>query len=212
MQLIGMLDSPYVRRTAISLNYLEIEFEHLPLSVFSNFKEFQQINPVVKAPSLAFSNGEVLMDSNLILAFAQAITLHKHRLVPADISAYKQDLCILGFALAACEKTVQIIYEHKIRPPEKHFAPWLSRVAQQLSAACRKLELAVAKSRFGFGRDSATQGGITAAVTWQFIHSMAADIIPAAEFPALVALSETAEQTDEFMAFPAVGPGVLPVS
>lgn len=43
---------PYVRRAAISLQLLDLPFEHRSLSVFSTFAEFQQINPVVKAPSL----------------------------------------------------------------------------------------------------------------------------------------------------------------
>ncbi|WP_414039847.1 glutathione S-transferase N-terminal domain-containing protein [Acidithiobacillus sp. M4-SHS-6] len=51
MKLIGMLDSPYVRRVAISLQLLGLKFEHQSLSVFRGFAEFQQINPVVKAPT-----------------------------------------------------------------------------------------------------------------------------------------------------------------
>lgn len=34
MKLIGMLDSPYVRRVAISLQLLGLEFEHQSLPVF----------------------------------------------------------------------------------------------------------------------------------------------------------------------------------
>ena len=34
MQLIGMLDSPYVRRVAISLQLLGLPFEHRSVSVF----------------------------------------------------------------------------------------------------------------------------------------------------------------------------------
>lgn len=67
MLLIGMLDSPYVRRVAISLEYLNVPFEHKAVSVFSTFEEFQSINPVVKAPSLVCDDGEILMDSSLIL-------------------------------------------------------------------------------------------------------------------------------------------------
>ena len=52
MQLIGMLDSPYVRRTAICLKLLGLQYEHRSLSVFRTFDEFSMINPVVKAPSL----------------------------------------------------------------------------------------------------------------------------------------------------------------
>jgi glutathione S-transferase len=51
MQLIGMLDSPYVRRVAISLQLLGLRFEHQSVSVFSTFEKFRSINPVVKAPS-----------------------------------------------------------------------------------------------------------------------------------------------------------------
>lgn len=50
MKLVGMLDSPYVRRVAISLDLYGVDFEHQPLSVFSTYEQFAQINPVVKAP------------------------------------------------------------------------------------------------------------------------------------------------------------------
>jgi hypothetical protein len=40
MKLIGMLDSPYVRRVAVSLALYGVEFEHLPLSVFSAVEPF----------------------------------------------------------------------------------------------------------------------------------------------------------------------------
>ena len=39
MELIGMLDSPYVRRVAISLQLLGLRFEHQSLSVFRGFAE-----------------------------------------------------------------------------------------------------------------------------------------------------------------------------
>ncbi|MFO5730153.1 glutathione S-transferase N-terminal domain-containing protein, partial [Klebsiella pneumoniae] len=37
MKLVGMLDSPYVRRVAISLELYGVAFEHQSLSVFSTF-------------------------------------------------------------------------------------------------------------------------------------------------------------------------------
>ncbi len=40
MKLIGMLDSPYVRRTAISLKLLGLSFEHASVSVFRHFDRF----------------------------------------------------------------------------------------------------------------------------------------------------------------------------
>ena len=57
MKLIGMLDSPYVRRAAISLRMLGLPFEHQSLSVFSTFDAFRAINPLVKAPTLIGDDG-----------------------------------------------------------------------------------------------------------------------------------------------------------
>ena len=50
MELIGMLDSPFVRRVAITARFLGIEYEHNPLSIFKNYDEFRKINPLVKVP------------------------------------------------------------------------------------------------------------------------------------------------------------------
>ena len=43
MQLIGMLDSPFVRRTAITARFLGIPLEHRSLSVFRDYDEIRAI-------------------------------------------------------------------------------------------------------------------------------------------------------------------------
>ena len=209
MQLIGMLDSPYVRRTAISLRYLNIAFEHKALSVFSTFEEFQKITPIVKAPTLVFDDGSVLLDSTLILDYAETLASSVH-LMPQAPQERRELLQIISFALAACDKAVQLIYERNLRPEDKQHQPWLRRVEGQLVAACQSLEAAVARKPWSFSRDQVNQAAITSAVAWQFIQSMLADRLPAGQYPALVALSEAAELTPEFLAFPAQGPGVPP--
>ena len=47
LQLIGMLDSPYVRRTAITLHLLGIPFASKSISVFRGIEEFEK--PVIAA-------------------------------------------------------------------------------------------------------------------------------------------------------------------
>src|SRR6185436_12644877 len=100
---------------------------HQPLSVFRTFAQFQQINPVVKAPTLVCDDGTVLMDSTLILDYAEAIA-RPRSLMPTDAPALARALRIVGLALAACEKSVQIVYERELRPPEKLHEPWVARV------------------------------------------------------------------------------------
>nr|WP_281375175.1 glutathione S-transferase N-terminal domain-containing protein [Aquabacterium terrae] len=45
-----MLDSPFVRRVAISLQLLGQRFEHQSVSVFRGFADFQRINPGPVSP------------------------------------------------------------------------------------------------------------------------------------------------------------------
>ena len=60
MQLIGYMDSPFVRRVAVSAQFLGIPYEQRELSIFRDFDEFSAINPLVKVPTLICDNGEVL--------------------------------------------------------------------------------------------------------------------------------------------------------
>lgn len=118
-----MLDSPYVRRVAISMKIQNIEFEHEPLSVFSTFDAFAAVNPVVKAPSFVTDDGTVSMDSNLILEYVERLAAADVTLNPPVLKDHARAQRIIGLALAACEKTVQIVYEHNLRPSENSTGP-----------------------------------------------------------------------------------------
>lgn len=201
MQLIGMFDSPYVRRVAVSLNLLDQPFEHNPLSVFSAFEEFRSINPVVKAPSLVCDDGTVLMDSTLILNYVEALAAESGRtLMPRDLAERQHALRIIGLALTACEKTVQIVYERKLRPADKVHEPWIDRVTGQLLAAYGALEAEVANRPLKASADDINQAGITTAVAWRFTQHMTPNAVIADSFPHLRELSAQAETLDAFKA------------
>lgn len=211
MRLIGMLDSPYVRRVAISLEFLGVPFRHESVSVFSTFEKFRGINPVVKAPTLVCDDGEVLMDSSLILQYVEAARPGIESLWPKDPAAYQHDMRAVSLALAACEKSVQIVYERNLRPAAAQHEPWVERVTGQLLAAYAALEKEVAQRREAFQR-LRSQATITSAVAWQFTQSMIASIVPAAKHPGLVELSGRMEQTPQFLKYPPDGPGVPPAN
>ena len=198
MQLIGMLDSPFVRRVAISLDLLDIPFEHTALSVFRNFAAFAAINPVVKAPTLVLDDGTVLIDSTLILEYAEALA--GRSLLPAAPAPRAQALRAIGPALAACEKTAQVVYEYQLRPPEKQHQPWLDRVQEQLLAACRQLDA----EADAFDIVDLDQAAITAAVTWSFVQLMVPQIVSPADFPRLAAWATRAEALPVFRRYPIV--------
>jgi len=202
MQLIGMLDSPYVRRVAISLQLLGLRFEHRSISVFSTFAQFQQINPVVKAPSLVCDDGAVLMDSTLILEYAEALAASRKSLMPIHISERQHALRVIGLALAACEKSVQIIYERNLRPAEKLHEPWVTRVTGQLLAAYGALEAEIYRKPLAIDSGTISQAGVSTAVAWHFTQMTLPEIVSAAGYPNLCALSSRAELLPEFRAAP----------
>jgi glutathione S-transferase len=202
VQLIGMLDSPYVRRVAISLQLLDLPFEHRSISVFSTFEQFQQINPVVKAPSLVCSDGYVLMDSTLILQYAEGLAAPHKSLMPTDAAERQHALRAIGLALAACEKSVQIVYERNLRPPEKLHEPWVARVTGQLLAAYEALEAELLYRPLSVDSGMINQAGVTAAVAWQFTQMMLPEVVNASRYPSLREFSSGAELLPEFRAAP----------
>lgn len=198
MKLIGMLDSPYVRRVAISLKLLELPFEHLPLSVFRNFDAFARYNPLVKAPTLVLDDGETLMDSSFILDYLDELAGPDKALLPPSGAARRRSLVHIARALAACEKTVQIVYEKNLRPLEKIHQPWLERCGGQLNAAYGLLEEAVSRARPWILGERMTQADITIAVAWRFTHFVEPGLLDPASHPALAAFSARCEALPVF--------------
>ncbi|WP_445178752.1 glutathione S-transferase [Pseudomonas sp. McL0111] len=200
MKLIGMLDSPYVRRVAISAKRLGIALEHESVSVFRHFEQFQQINPVVKAPTLVLDDGEVLMDSTLILDYLEAVA--GKSLLPSDLKQRARTLRLIGLSLAACEKSVQIYYERNLRPADIQYQPWVERVESQLAAAYTALEAELQKQPLPTDGDVIAQDGISVAVAWSFTNLVVPDQVDAARFPRIAQYTAYAETLEAFINSP----------
>jgi glutathione S-transferase len=199
MKLIGMLDSPYVRRVAISAKRLGIDLEHESVSVFRHFEQFQQINPVVKAPTLILDDGTVLMDSTLILDYLQAAS--GKSLLPTDLKQRAHALRLIGLSLAACEKAVQLYYERNLRPADIQYQPWVERVESQLAAAFTALEQELEQN--GLPTDgTVTQAGISLAVAWSFTDLVVPDQIDTQRYRHIAQYTAYAETLEAFVSTP----------
>jgi glutathione S-transferase len=202
MVLIGMLDSPYVRRCAVSMKLMGVPFEHRSVSVFRNFDEFRKVNPVVKAPSLICDDGSVLMDSTLILDYIEATVSSERRLTPLELGQRREALRLVGLALAAADKCVQIVYEKEQRPKEKRHEPWLNRVIGQANAAFAELEPAAARAKGWLQGARLNSADVAVACAWRFGQYYNEIEVPASKYPALVAYSKRAEALPEFLSTP----------
>jgi glutathione S-transferase len=206
MLLIGMLDSPYVRRTAASLRFLGLPYEHRLLSVFRDMPQFREINPVLKAPTMVTDDGVVLMDSTLMIEHAEDLAAERgakrSSLMPAVAAERIGARRLIGLALAACEKTVAIVYENELRPTEHRHEPWLARVRDQLVAACCEIEQEIAARTLAVTSETIEQPAITAAVAWTFLQFRAPDVVVADRYPAWRGLAAAVETLPEFAALP----------
>jgi glutathione S-transferase len=205
-ELIGMLDSPYVRRVAISMQVMGLPYTHQAVSVFRGYDAFKAINPVVKAPTLITEDGHVLTDSTLILQYLESLVPEERRLVPAEPEARLPVLRLVGLALVASEKAIQIAYERNLRPKDKQHEPWVERVEAQLRAAFDEIEKDLSESPLVWATDSdeapVELDGISIAVAWHFTQRMLPGLIAPEDYPLQAAWSALAEEQEAFQAAP----------
>lgn len=209
MQLIGFLDSPYVRRVAVSMQFLGIGYQHRELSIWRDYDEFRRINPLVKVPTLVCDDGRVLVDSTLIIDYLETRVAGGRGLMPDDPEKRCDASQFIGTALIAMEKSVQLIYEKQHRPSELQHGAWIHRLTEQLDGAVLLMESSVRAADLAgqtwLTSDQISQADISTAIAWRFMqHTSAVDLDPAA-FPALSDYSDRAESLSEFKACPLSG-------
>lgn len=199
MQLIGYMDSPFVRRVAVTARFLGIPYEHREISIFRDFEQFRGVNPLVKVPTWICDDGQVLVDSTLIIDYLER-RAGRGRLMPSDEADYIRALGIIGIGMVANEKTVQLIYEQQQRPASYQYPQWIERVQLQLTAAAELLEREVGDGSDWFFGSRISQADITTAIAWNFTRLRFPTALPARKYPGLAAFSARAEALPEFVA------------
>lgn len=197
MELIGMLDSPYVRRVAITMQVLDIKFTHRAMSVFRDFDSFRKINPLVKAPTLITDDNSLLVDSSLIIQYLERVA--DKSLLPVQPDALSKSLRLIGLALNLCDKSVQYYYEVAQRPQDRQHLPWLERVTEQLGHACNGLEQEFDVEQAVTNDGRLSQVGITTAVAYKFAEQiLPANALDIRQFTQLTQFSDEMEKRIEF--------------
>jgi glutathione S-transferase len=199
MKLIGLFDSPYVRRVAVSMRLQGFTFEHVQLSVFRDIEEMRKINPLVKVPMLVLDNDEKLVDSSFILDYLDGEVAPEKRLIPASGPLRRQIQQHCAIALVAVEKAVQIAYETKYRPAEFTYAAWADRCRTQLHDAFALLE-ALPLSPVLRGAPI-TQADVTTAVAARFAKHIDSDF-DLGRYPRVQQLSAYCEALPAFIDTP----------
>jgi glutathione S-transferase len=172
MLLIGMFDSPFVRRVAITLKLLDMPFDHGNWSVGRDFDRIREFNPLGRVPTLVTGDGEKLMESGAILDYLDQLAGPERALLPATGPERREALKLMAMATGAAEKGVAQVYERVFRPEAKRHEPWVDRCRLQMSAALGELDRYVGErgvARWLVG-DRMTQADITSVCAFTFLN------------------------------------------
>jgi glutathione S-transferase len=196
--LIGMFDSPFVRRVAITMKLLAIPFEHRNWSVGKDFDLIREFNPLGRVPTLVLDDGEALIDSAAILDYLDDFVGPSRALLPPAGRDRREALRAMSIAVGAAEKGVLQVYESVFRPEEKRHEPWVDRCRVQMQGALAELERSAAGrgDRWLVG-GRMTQADITASCVFTFLCD-ALGAKTAGVYPSLAGLTERCERLPEF--------------
>jgi glutathione S-transferase len=171
----------------------------VPLMPFGPDKaELAQFNPIARVPALQLADGEMLIDSAVILDHLDQTAGPKLSLTPAAGAARRRVLTLLAVALGANEKLVAGLYERHFRPREAWHAPWLTACDKQVRDGFGWLDAEYAGPWFT-GAEM-TQADITVAVFWLFARVKRPRFFSSLGCTRLETLADRLQGTTEFQA------------
>jgi glutathione S-transferase len=199
MLLIGMFDSPFVRRVAVTMKLLGIDFEHANWSVGKDFDRIREYNPLGRVPTLVLPGGETLFESAAILDHLDELAGPERALLPASGRDRREALNLMAMATGAAEKGVQQLYERIFRPEEKRHQPWIERLRLQMTASLGAIERYMGQTQTPWlvGK-RLTQADITVVCAFTFLNDALRVAADAAMFQSLAALATRCEAMPEF--------------
>jgi glutathione S-transferase len=200
MILIGMFDSPYVRRVAISMALLDIDFEHRNWSVGRDFDRIREFNPQGRVPTLVLDDGEALTESAMIVDHLDQLAGPQRALLPVSGRARRDAQSIIALATGAVDKGILIVMERIFRPLEKHHPPFLDRCRRQVHGALEALDArCAARAGQWLVGDAIGQADITLACYANYLRdAVPFDLSP---YPALLAHCARCEALPVFARF-----------
>jgi glutathione S-transferase len=197
MILVGQFDSPFVRRVAVTLHYYHMPYERNALSVFSNFKKVQAINPLVRVPALILESGETLVDSNAIIDCLDEMAGPARALTPAHGPLRRKVLQAVVTATGVSEKAVAVFFERYFHEAKSISKDWEKRCLSQINAGLEKLEHDC--STPWFFNNHMSQADVSIACMIGHLKQRVPEVFPPNKYPKLHALSLHCETRDEFV-------------
>lgn len=195
-QLVGMLDSPFVRRVAISLELYGLVYESLPLRTVGDAAAFAVYSPLKRAPTLVVEDGAVLVDSHMILAHLDELVAPERCLMPYAPAPRFKCRQVIGVAAGLADKAVAAFYEKNFHPVEHRSTRLLERNRGQLMDSLKWLaERAPAQWLLG---SELCHADIMVGCAIRFARDAVPDLLDLTDTPAVAAWCDRLEALPVF--------------
>jgi glutathione S-transferase len=197
MILIGQYDSPFVRRVAIAMALYRLEFEHRPWSTFGDADRLRQYNPLTRVPTLVLDDGDVLIDSHLMLDYLDRLVPAEQRMFPVTEPERRRALKVAALACGIADKAVSLFYERRMHKEMSEL--WVKRCRTQITATVAELEAGRAgqSAPYWLG-DRIGHADVAVVCALRFAIDAHADLVDMASYPALKTHRERLEALPVF--------------
>lgn len=199
MILIGQYDSSFVRRVGIALTLYDLPFEYRPWSTFGDANKIRPYNPLTRVPTLVLDDGDVLIESHLIIEHIDRLVGPERAMYPAVEPQRHRAVKVAALAMGMADKAVSLFYELRLHSQVSE--QWVARCKAQIDAVLTVLEKdrSAHKTSYWFG-DDIGHADVAVAVALRHLNDSHPDLIDMTVYPALSAHAGKLEAMPVFQA------------
>lgn len=138
MKLIGSLASPYVRKVRVVLAEKKLDYQYELENVWAADTRIQAINPLGKVPCLLMEDGNVMIDSRVMVEYLDTLT-PVCKLLPPNSRDRADVKCWEALADGVVEAATLVRLEGTQRPPELRSADWVARQMRKVELGLKAM-------------------------------------------------------------------------
>lgn len=186
MILIGQYDSSFVRRVGIALTLYGLPFEHRPWATFGDAEKIRPYNPLTRVPTLVLDDGDVLIDSHIIIDYLDSLVPAERRMFPTTEPDRHRALKVATLATGFADKGVSFFYEKRLHGQVSEL--WMQRCRTQVAATLALLDTdrAGRASTYWFG-ETIGHADIAVAASLRHVTGASPELVSLDDYPALAA-------------------------
>ena len=150
MKLIGSLASPYVRKVRVVLAEKKLDYQFELENVWAADTTIDKLNPLGKVPSLIMEDGNVLIDSRVMVEYLDTLT-PVCKLLPPNGRDRADIKCWEALADGIMDAAITVRLERVQRPKELQSEAWIERQMRKVHLGLASLSEKLGESPYCAG-------------------------------------------------------------